>query len=235
MNNGFHGFNDAFACSGDPPVVVFFSNGETWDPHSYLCHGTPVYGGLDGYSHYIWSSYPSGTPVVTEPHAIADIITPYSNSNVHAMTATIGIDATYTGPLQAGVYGMATNDLTPQGGGVAYAFFIDTLFFTHRLLLCKVNDGLDYSPDSGPGSNYTILGKKSSAGWSYFDFNTLTLAWYSDPIFLKGTYLRAIMNGITIWRIVHTGANAHISTDESLYAGRFGVMNSNNGIIYFGE
>ncbi len=73
--------------------------------------------------------------------------------------------------------------------GQAYSFCMDSISFGNFFRLYKMNTGISDGTGSANGSSYTLLWSSASASWNQNQWYTLTLFWFSDPYFLKGTWL----------------------------------------------
>ena len=233
MPVGFTGFAFDFTCPNpNPPQTVTFPGNGTYTPGNFLCDaqnpGSAAYAGLDGDAHAVWSGHPSGDSLAIEAIWALGDRTGLRKESVTGQFAVAadGFDA----PMTAGVCCLVSADPTPDGTAKGFAFFLDTVNNGHAVKLVQMNTGFSYSPGGSPATTYTLLAAQENA-WSAGDFITLTLEWYSDPLQLKGTYLRALWDETVLSEIVYAGGNAYTHTGTS-QAGIFGQAASNRVVIY---
>lgn len=129
-------------------------------------------------------------------------------------------DLQNTAPMNWGITAMqSAKNLTL--GVTCYAFMADTVNYGNFYRLCKMTDGPSNSFGGSLASTYTLLATTPSLAWSIGTVHNMSLTWFSDPYFLKGTWLEAVVNNTLIFSIVHTGLDAIVSTTsegQSIYA-----------------
>lgn len=93
-------------------------------------------------------------------------------------------------PFNCGVsiLGSSTH-ISGDPSATGYLFCIDAVNSSNLFRLYKMNSGISTGTGGSIGSTYTQIYSSPSAAWSYNTWTTLTLFWFSDPYFLKGTWL----------------------------------------------
>lgn len=232
MSGNMQGFSYTQTCPTPPGVAITFPGDAVWNPGGFVCQpeGTVAYAGIDGGSHPVFSGAPSNDalPIEAGWHIATAL-----NNKVQVVRKSFGVAAdAFDAPIQGGVCCHLSADPTPGGTARGFALFIDTTNNGHAVSLVQINNGFDHGPGSGGGTAYTLLAQATNA-WTPGTFVALELTSYSDPLRLKGTYLKAKYNGILLSEIVYAGGNAFSSSEVGLQ-GYFGVASSNRVVIYYG-
>lgn len=132
---------------------------------------------------------------------------------------------------------MSDDNLTPGAGAQGYGFCIDHVDDHYMLRLVQFTDGLDRSPhpNDHSASTYNVLSEIVNAPFSPGFGVTLRLEWYSDPIQLKGVFLRAVVEDTdyTFAEIVYTGAASYKPTDSGTINGVFMGYFPGDTVAYF--
>jgi hypothetical protein len=145
-------------------------------------------------------------------------------------------------PMNVGITCMQSATSTLAGSGTsAYALMLDNINFSRTVKLVKMTDGASSGTGGGPGSTYILLASSQTQVWSPSSAiiapYQLSLFWWCDPYFLRGTWLvGSLLEGPgatpVTFNLVHTGADAIVSTTsagEGVYA--FGSTNAGAGLF----
>lgn len=202
VNTGFNGatlFYNSYTSAGTEHRVSTFT---------YLNLGiNPNGGGLQ------MGQTATGTFITASPGASGGLdANPYvcgliSATSVQETSFTANRVPINTGPMNWGVTCMQ-NTPQLQGGGACYALQADSVNFGNFYRLVKMTAGPDYSVGGSLGTSYILLGTTSAGYWNLGATHNMSLFWFSDPYYLKGTWLVGIVNGVTLFNIVHTGSDA---------------------------
>lgn len=149
------------------------------------------------------------------------------------------IDGYIEGPFNFGLMVMQNQtDMRTGNGGTGYALMLDAVNLSHAVKLCRVSDGASSGVGGSLATTYTLLGASATQLWSPGSTYRLRLFWWSDPYYLRGTWLvgSLIQGGTTtpLFNLVDTGAGSIASTTsagQSIYA----FCSTNAGAVFFDD
>lgn len=220
---------------------VLDSHGNTWPSNARL---EPATAPATFPKMFVNGPYVCFSQAVTGGASVVWMDTGIAGIGVHIgqMQVTTGlrlIDGYLESPMNFGLLCMASQaDMRMGAGGSGYALMLDAVNFSHQIKLCKMTDGVSAGTGGSIASTYTLLGATASQIWAPGGAYGLRLFWWSDPYFLRGTWLVAsLVLGDTVtqlFNIVHTGVDAIVrttSSGEGLFA--FGATNA--GAVFFDD
>jgi hypothetical protein len=130
----------------------------------------------------------------------------------------------------------SAEDMEPSYGRKGYAVMLDSIFFSNKLVLVRMNDGISPSLGGALGSSYSFLGDSATDMWTENNVYALEIEWHVDTA-LGGIYVigrfgyESDFSDLTAFaQCLDATGHAQLTTvGEGLYAD----LSTNNLIVAF--
>lgn len=139
-------------------------------------------------------------------------------------------------PMNFGIAVMLSQtNILPGSGASGYAVIFDDINFSRSIKLVKMTSGISGGTGGSVFSDYLLLGTSATHIWSPASIVApyqIQFFWWTDPYFLRGTWLVVNFDGQQLFNLVHTGSDAIVATTSS-GEGCFAWGETNAGAAFF--